>query len=174
LFCIIKPASIYSKSTPLFLGLNYLPLKYRPLPIDATSVTATQCKFSISVSVSTPCTENSDTASKTASNSRVPPPDTVSVLASGIRSEVGSQIKDTFREIYLVGQNRDYVMHILIGRALRDRDAAFLKIILNTQDPHAVEPFKSAARLVDVNKLPEKLMIYAMANANMEEVLETF
>jgi hypothetical protein len=96
------------------------------------------------------------------------------VLIPAIRSGATSEIKNAIREIYLVGQNRDDELNDMIEGALYYKDFAFLKAILGLQDPYVNEPSKFGRRLVDVNKLPVKLMVFTTAYSGTEEILKIF
>ena len=85
------------------------------------------------------------------------------VLIPAIRSGATFEIKIALHEIYLVGQNCDDVLNDMIEGAFYYQDFAFLKAILDLQDPYVDEPSKFGRRLVDVNKLPDKLMVFATA-----------
>jgi hypothetical protein len=97
-----------------------------------------QFELSIPTSVNKLTTDINDKASNAASKSQVPPLNMARVLIPAIRSGATFEIKNALHEIYLVGQNCDDVLNDMIEGAFYYQDFAFLKAILDLQDPYVV------------------------------------
>jgi hypothetical protein len=95
------------------------------------------------------------------------------VLASAIRWGATSKIKNVLPEIDLAGRKRDDVIEVVLV-TVRYEDYAFLNALLNIQDPHSDDLSTSARRLVDVNKLPDQVIVYAMVKTKTVEAVEIF
>jgi hypothetical protein len=136
--------------------------------------TRTGCELSVFPSVSKLANIINETASNAASNSGVPPPKMWRVLATAIRSGATSEINNALREIDLVGQKRDNAIVEVVVGAVHYEDYAFLNKLLNTQDPHSDDSSTSVRRFVDVNKLPDGAIVYAILNTKTVEAVEMF
>jgi hypothetical protein len=66
-----------------------------------------------------------------ASNSRVPPPDMVPLLASAIKSESPTETQSTFRRIEFFGQERTEVLNETLRHALISGETALVRYIVN-------------------------------------------